>query len=185
MFDALASRITHFANGPVRTTLDIDDDVLLAAKEIARRDKKSLGQVLRDLARQSFTRPTHSPVTPLGTGLDAVSAAPTASERIALHDRDHVHHELAAGWLADRAETGWASCPLTQNGCLRIMSQPGYGQPQPPPVLVSMLRQFALARWHAFWPDDLSVLDHRLGSRDTGNPAAAADSIQKSVPSPA
>jgi toxin-antitoxin system PIN domain toxin len=78
---------------------------------------------------------------------------------IALHDRDHVHHELAAGWLADHAEAGWASCPLTQNGCLRIMSQPGYGQPQPLPVLVAMLRQSTQAPWHAFWPDDLSVLD--------------------------
>jgi predicted nucleic acid-binding protein len=43
---------------------------------------------------------------------------------IALHDRDHVHHVLAAQWFARNADKGWASCPLTQNGCLRIMSQP-------------------------------------------------------------
>jgi toxin-antitoxin system PIN domain toxin len=78
---------------------------------------------------------------------------------IALHDRDHIHHEQAAAWLADHAEAGWASCPLTQNGCLRIMSQPGYGQPQPLPALVAMLRHSTQTPWHAFWPDDLSLLD--------------------------
>ena len=42
----------------MRTTLDIADDVLFAAKEIARRDKKSLGQVISDLARSAFQTPT-------------------------------------------------------------------------------------------------------------------------------
>ena len=42
--------ITHF---PMRTTLDIEDDVLLAAKELARRSGSSAGQVLSRLARQA------------------------------------------------------------------------------------------------------------------------------------
>jgi hypothetical protein len=50
MHDALTSRI-------MRTTLDIEDDVLFAAKEIARREKKSLGQVISDLARRAFAQP--------------------------------------------------------------------------------------------------------------------------------
>lgn len=50
---------------------------------------------------------------------------------IALHDREHVHHALAAQWLESNIEHGWASCPLTQNGCLRMMSQPGYSNPLP------------------------------------------------------
>lgn len=41
---------------------------------------------------------------------------------IALHDSDHVHHDRASRWLKTHIELGWASCPLTQNGCLRIMS---------------------------------------------------------------
>lgn len=41
----------------MRTTLDIADDVLFAAREIAQREKKSLGQVVSDLARQSFQMP--------------------------------------------------------------------------------------------------------------------------------
>ncbi|HMO03770.1 MAG TPA: hypothetical protein PKC67_03235 [Kiritimatiellia bacterium] len=41
----------------MRTTLDIEDDVLLAAKEISRRTRVSTGKALSDLARQSLTRP--------------------------------------------------------------------------------------------------------------------------------
>ncbi len=41
----------------MRTTLDIADDVLFAAKEIAQREKKSLGQVVSELARQAFQAP--------------------------------------------------------------------------------------------------------------------------------
>ena len=40
----------------MRTTLDIEDDVLLAAKEIARRQGHSTGKVISDLARQALTR---------------------------------------------------------------------------------------------------------------------------------
>jgi hypothetical protein len=41
----------------VRTTLDIDDDVLQAAKERARRDKKTTGEVISELARAALTAP--------------------------------------------------------------------------------------------------------------------------------
>jgi hypothetical protein len=46
----------------MRTTLDIDDDVLLAAKELAAVQKTTTGQVISDLARQALTRPTETPV---------------------------------------------------------------------------------------------------------------------------
>lgn len=78
---------------------------------------------------------------------------------IALHDRDHVHHLRAATWLDEHIALGWASCPLTQNGCLRIMSQPGYSQPQPLPVLVAMLAGSSASSHHRLWPDDVSLLD--------------------------
>lgn len=50
MFDAVASCI-------MRTTLDIEDDVLQAAKEIGRRTRSSTGKALSDLARQALTQP--------------------------------------------------------------------------------------------------------------------------------
>jgi hypothetical protein len=55
----------------MRTTIDISDDVLFAAKEIARHDGKTLGQVISDLARQAFARqpqasgPVHTVSEPL------------------------------------------------------------------------------------------------------------------------
>lgn len=78
---------------------------------------------------------------------------------IALHDSDHVHHHPASAWLRTHIAHGWASCPLTQNGCLRIMSRPGYAKPQPLASLVSMLARSTSTRFHAFWPDAISVLD--------------------------
>ena len=80
---------------------------------------------------------------------------------IALHDSNHIHHAEAARWLQTHAEQGWASCPLTQNGCLRIMGQPGYANPQPLPILTAMLAQSTATRFHQFWPDDISLLDSR------------------------
>ncbi len=78
---------------------------------------------------------------------------------IALHDRDHVHHERAARWLETHVADGWASCPLTQNGCLHIMSQGGYSNPQTLPVLTTMLRQSTATEFHTLWSDDISILD--------------------------
>jgi uncharacterized protein len=78
---------------------------------------------------------------------------------IALHDRDHVHHERASEWFASHAGKGWASCPLTQNGCLRIMSQPAYPGAQPLAGLLEMLRRSTSTAFHEFWSDDTSILD--------------------------
>ena len=46
----------------MRTTLDIDDDVLNAAKELAKRQKTAVGRVISDLARGSLTRPAQGPL---------------------------------------------------------------------------------------------------------------------------
>jgi toxin-antitoxin system PIN domain toxin len=81
---------------------------------------------------------------------------------IALHDANHVHHTHAAAWFDANAASGWASTPLTQNGCLRIMSQAAYGNPQPLGQLVLMLQSSTAAPMHALWPDDVSLLDSQL-----------------------
>jgi hypothetical protein len=74
MFDVLASNIKPWGN-EMRTTLDIADDVLFAAKEIAQREKKSLGQVMSDLARKAFSVGAYEPQT--------VQTVPQVSERLA------------------------------------------------------------------------------------------------------
>lgn len=45
----------------MRTTLDIADDVLQAAKERARREKKTAGAVISELARRALTAPPETP----------------------------------------------------------------------------------------------------------------------------
>ncbi len=77
---------------------------------------------------------------------------------IALHDRDHIHHLRAASWFETNITNGWASCPLTQNGCLRIMSQPAYTHAQPLHQLMVMLQRSTSTPHHEFWPDSLSLL---------------------------
>lgn len=100
---------------------------------------------------------------------------------IALHDRDHVHHERASEWFANHADQGWSSCPLTQNGCLRIMSQPGYPSPQPLAVLLEMLRRSTSAPFHEFWSDGLAVKrGGRLASFDLRIPLAAVHGATQS-----
>ncbi|TLZ12344.1 MAG: hypothetical protein E6K34_17875 [Gammaproteobacteria bacterium] len=59
---------------------------------------------------------------------------------IALLDSDHTLHGTAMSWFAKHAREGWASCPITQNGCVRIMSNPSY--PNALPVQAVMQRTF-------------------------------------------
>lgn len=95
---------------------------------------------------------------------------------IALHDREHVHHELAAQWLESNIEHGWASCPLTQNGCLRIMSQPGYSNPLPLGLLSTMLQRSTDTSFHKLWGDDISILDaKRFNHRHIHSPRQLTD----------
>jgi len=78
---------------------------------------------------------------------------------IALLDSDHVHHGRARVWLKENIKHGWASCPLTQNGCLRIMSQPGYPNALPAAAVAERLAAATATSHHIFWPDAVSLLD--------------------------
>jgi uncharacterized protein len=78
---------------------------------------------------------------------------------IALLDSDHVHHGAAHAWLSSSIQDGWASCPVTQNGCIRIMSQPAYPGSLPASAVAARLAAATATSWHAFWPDSISLLD--------------------------
>ncbi len=80
---------------------------------------------------------------------------------IALLDTDHLHHARAAAWLAANIKAGWASCAITQNGCVRIMSQPGYPNALPAAGVAQRLREATEAEHHLFVPGDISLLDTR------------------------
>lgn len=77
---------------------------------------------------------------------------------IALFDSEHIHHGAAAKWLAEYGRSGWASCPLTQNGCIRIMSQPSYRNSTPARVVAAILSDAVASAQHEFWTDSVSLL---------------------------
>lgn len=88
---------------------------------------------------------------------------------VALFDPDHVHHEAAHRWFADHRALGWATCPLTENGLLRVLTHPAYSPAaMPPALMLDRLRAFCDSGGHAFWPDDVSFRDADL--LDAGAP---------------
>jgi toxin-antitoxin system PIN domain toxin len=85
---------------------------------------------------------------------------------VALFDPDHVHHEAAHGWFAANREAGWATCPLTENGLVRILSNPAYGSaPETPAAITRRLGVFCASGDHVFWADEVSLRDSRLFER--------------------
>ena len=85
---------------------------------------------------------------------------------LALLDPVHPHHAPAHAWFAT-ANAGWASCAITQNSALRIMSHPRYGNALASTAAAAELLA-ALCRLpgHVYWPGDLSLLDSVLIDRD-------------------
>lgn len=82
---------------------------------------------------------------------------------VALFDPDHVHHETAHDWFADHRGSGWATCPVTENGFLRVLANPAYGSPvSRPDAVLQHLRRFCAGAGHHFWDDGVSLRDERL-----------------------
>ena len=71
----------------------------------------------------------------------------------------HVFHQKVRAWMARREREGWATCPITQAGLVRTISNPGFSQNAPRPDeaihwLAESLRQDPN---HHFWADDLPL----------------------------
>lgn len=82
---------------------------------------------------------------------------------VALFDPDHVHHEAAHDWLARNRRGGWATCPLTENGLVRILSNAAYsGVHETAASICRRLSAFCASGQHVFWPDGVSLRDRRL-----------------------
>lgn len=82
---------------------------------------------------------------------------------VALFDPIHVHHEDAHRWFALNKKRGWASCPITINGCIRVISNPAYPTiTATPSEVAERVLEFCSAADHHFWPDDVSITDETL-----------------------
>lgn len=64
---------------------------------------------------------------------------------IALVDPSHILHEQAHEWFAKAGHTAFATCPLTENGLVRIVGNPKYpNSPGPPHIVLGMLQTLSL-----------------------------------------
>ena len=84
---------------------------------------------------------------------------------LALLDSDHIDHGRAGEWLDAEIGGGWASCPITENGFVRIVSQPRYPSPVSPAEAIALLARACDSGHHEFWPCDVSVLDATVVDR--------------------
>ncbi len=79
---------------------------------------------------------------------------------IALADPAHVQHDDAHAWFSRVGKRNFATCPITENGLLRIVGHPKYpNTPGPPSVVAKLLAAFRELPGHHFWPDNISVDD--------------------------
>ena len=81
---------------------------------------------------------------------------------VALLDQHNANHLPVNEWLAENAVDGWASCPLTENACLRLLTNPRYPAPTSPGGVLARLDETRRHSNHAFWPEDLSITDAAL-----------------------
>jgi uncharacterized protein len=85
---------------------------------------------------------------------------------IALFDAAHVHHRSAHAWLEKNQSLGWATCPITENGCIRVMSQPQYPGRLPVREIARRLAAAVAVAEHTFWSDSISICDSRRFNLD-------------------
>lgn len=82
---------------------------------------------------------------------------------IAMIDPTHVGHDAAHSWFRTTGAASWATCPLTENGVIRIVGLPKYpntvGSPAAAARFVLRLRSLP---GHIFWKDDLSLVESDL-----------------------
>ncbi len=81
---------------------------------------------------------------------------------ISLVDSDHVDHRAMQKWFLSHHQEGWATCPLTENGMVRVLSQPAYPSGQRTPMEVIQLLAALKAAFelsYQFWPDDVSLTE--------------------------
>lgn len=79
---------------------------------------------------------------------------------IALSDPMHIHADAAHEWFERIGRQAWATCPITENAFVRIISHPRYPNAVADvPAAIEMLRTLVGAPGHTFWADDISLTE--------------------------
>jgi len=106
---------------------------------------------------------------------------------VALFDPEHVHHRSAHEWFAVHRQKGWATCPLSENGLVRVVSHPSYpGRGTTVGDAIERLARFRESGDHTFWPDSVSLcdedrlrLEHVMGHRQVTDLYLLALAVEK------
>ena len=76
---------------------------------------------------------------------------------IALLWPSHAQHDRAVNWFRRHRGKGWATCPLTESGFVRVVSNPAFSRDAVTPrEAAGVLAANAAAKDHSFWPDELA-----------------------------
>ena len=95
---------------------------------------------------------------------------------ISLIDPAHEFHDPVHVWFQRNRKYGWATCLITENGCVRVMSKSAYPNGGITPSQVrEVLAVFGTADDHLFWPDALSLLDSGLFNLNEAGPKNITD----------
>jgi len=77
---------------------------------------------------------------------------------VALAWPNHVHHAPAKEWFSAHHAEGWATCPVTESGFVRVSSNPhATPEAKSPAEALFLLRQMVGLDGHHFWVDDISI----------------------------
>lgn len=86
---------------------------------------------------------------------------------VALIEPRHASHERAHAWFAREGFASWATCPITENGVIRIVGNRNYpNSPGSPAAAASVVAKLCELSGHIFWPEDISLLDEGHFARD-------------------
>lgn len=78
---------------------------------------------------------------------------------IALIDPAHVGHDAAHRWFEAKGRDEWATCPMTENGVIRIVGHLKYpNSPGSPAIVADVVQRLRELPGHRFWPDDMSLV---------------------------
>lgn len=90
----------------------------------------------------------------------AVTALLDVNVLIALAWPNHVHHDATRRWFTEHRGDGWATCPLTEAGFVRVSCNPSAVQHVVTPgEAIALLRRLTRLESHSFWPLDRSIAD--------------------------
>jgi toxin-antitoxin system PIN domain toxin len=91
-----------------------------------------------------------------------VIGLPDVNVLVALAWPNHVHHERARAWLEENHQRGWATCPVTESGFVRVSSnRKVVPEARRPGEAILLLREMTSLRGHVFWADDTSIARSR------------------------